>query len=306
MFKAMFNFLETDSDTAPENSDAAAVIDNLEQFAFYQELNEILKRLYGKTAQELRENGEHKKIISAIVNKEGLNYGNLPKGLISFHNYPNGPHTPIEEQLAEGAATEKRADGTVHIHFTVSADHCDKFNERLNKGVSQLGKELEVKFVTSLSEQKKSTDTLAVNPDNTPFRLNGELVFRPGGHGALIENLNDLDATVVFLKNIDNVVPESRRKTTLEYKKILAGYLLLVHDKIINYLGILESDAVSDEQLKEMTEFLREELNIDGPKINTLNRDDLRNFLINKFDRPLRVCGMVKNEGEPGGGPYLA
>ena len=305
MFKAMFNFLEGDSEQAPEGSDAEKVIENIEKFAFFDELNEVLRRLYGKDALELRAEGQHKKIISAIVNNEGLDYGNLPKGLLGFHSYPDGAHTPIEEQLAEAAVTERRSDGTVHVHFTVSPEHRSRFEARLRRAVEEIGRKYGVTFVTSLSEQKKSTDTLAVNPDNTLFRVEGELLFRPGGHGALIENLNDLDAEVVFLKNIDNVVPEHHRQPTVDYKQILAGHLILVHDRVCSYLEELEHGQPTTIQIDEMVQFLRHTLNIDNTRIKDMKPEELRDFLIAKFRRPLRVCGMVRNEGEPGGGPYI-
>lgn len=306
MFKAMFNFIDGPDMKAVPGSDAANVIDNLEKFAFFDELNDSLTRLYGKDAKALRAEGEHKKIISAIVNSEGLDYGNLPKGLLSFHSYVDGPHTPIEEQLSEAAATETRADGTVHVHFTVSPEHRAKFEKRLADATQRLGEKYGVTFVTSISEQKKSTDTIAVNPDNTPFRVDGELVFRPGGHGALIENLNDLDADVVFLKNIDNVVPDSHRDATVKYKKVLGGYLILIHDRVAQYLDELENGKPTHDQLVEMVSFLRDNFAIDNDKIPEMSDQQLAEFIHAKLNRPMRVCGMVKNEGEPGGGPYIA
>ena len=156
-----------------------------------------------------------------------------------------------------------------------------------------------------MSEQKASTDTVAVNEDNTLFRDNGELVFRPGGHGALIQNLNDIDSQVVFVKNIDNVVPDRLRGATLKYKKVIAGYLIELHDRITNYINMIDSRSYTDGQLEEVCGFLRDAFSFDAPELTALKGEDLATYLRVKLDRPLRVCGMVKNEGEPGGGPYI-
>ncbi len=157
-----------------------------------------------------------------------------------------------------------------------------------------------------MSEQLPSTDTVAVNEDNTLFREDGHPVFRPGGHGALIENLNTIDSAVVFIKNIDNVVPDSRREDTLRYKQVIAGYLIELHDAIARYTALIDSREYTPEQLEEIADFMREKFSFDSPELDTLKGEDLSTYLRSILDRPLRVCGMVKNEGEPGGGPYIA
>ena len=163
-----------------------------------------------------------------------------------------------------------------------------------------------VKFDISLSEQKSSTDTVAVNPDNTLFRENGSLVFRPGGHGALIANLNDIDHAAVFIKNIDNVVPDSLRGATLQYKQVIAGCMMQAHDKIEKYLRQINSGSYTIEDVREMIDFLHKVLNVRDEQMKHLEDADLVLYIKKKLDRPLRVCGMVRNEGEPGGGPYIA
>ena len=211
-------------------------------------------------------------------------------------------HTSLEEQLHEGVQTVT-ADGRVDIHFTVSADHHKLFDAKLAEAVPAVEAATGVKINVSLSEQKPSTDTPAANLDGTPFRNSaGEIVFRPGGHGALIRNLNDLDATVVFIKNIDNVVPEARRADTLHYKKVLGGVLMQVHDDIENYVRMLTEGDYDPADLAEIADFMQETLCITAPQLEAADPD----FMLAKLDRPLRVCGMVRNEGEPGGGPYLA
>ena len=180
------------------------------------------------------------------------------------------------------------------------------FEAKIAEAVPALEKKLGVKYNISLSEQKKSTDTVAVNPDNTPFREDGKLLFRPGGHGALIENLNDIDSAVVFIKNIDNVVPDSQRGVTLEYKKVIAGYLIEVHDKIEEYMRKINAGDYTMDDVREMISFMHDTLNLRDDAMKNLEDVDLVLYIKNKLNRPIRVCGMVRNEGEPGGGPYIA
>lgn len=306
MFKSLFAFVDGDNAAPAEGSEVSEVINNLADFAFYDDLNDKLFELYGLTAPQMVANRRYKEIISAIINPEGLNYGNLPKGLLKFHRYGEVSRTPLEEQLVEGSQTAADSTGHVRVHFTVSTDHRAKFEEKIANVLPALQQKRNVTFDISLSEQKPSTDTVAVNPDNTPFREGGHIVFRPGGHGALIENLNDLDSAVVFIKNIDNVVPDANRDATVKYKKVLAGYLMMAHDKIDGYMRVLEQGNYNIEDLREMITFLHDTLNIRHEKMKLMDDSELAVFIKEKLNRPLRVCGMVKNEGEPGGGPYIA
>lgn len=307
MFKALFAFADGDTDIPLPGSDVEKLIKGINNLAFIGELNDAVKRLYGLDVEQLIAAGRNRNLIAAIIRQEGMNYGNLPKGLLTFHRYADGStRTPLEEQLVEGAQTATSADGTVKLHFTVSGNHTELFNNKIAQAVPAIEKRLGVKFDISMSEQSPATDTIAVNPDNTIFREEGKPVFRPGGHGALIRNLNDLDSTVVFIKNIDNVVPDSRREATIRYKKVLAGMLIEAHDRIDLYTRMLNSGNYNDADMQMMKEFLCHTLSVSDKRLDTLAGQNLASYLAAKFDRPLRVCGMVRNEGEPGGGPFIA
>lgn len=305
MFKALFAFVNGDSDKPEPGSPVAMLVERIGDFAFYAELQEAVKRLYGVTVEELVEAGRYKDLVGAIILPEGLNYGQLPKALLTFHKYDDGRvRTAIEEQLAEGAQTAASSTGAVRLHFTVSGNHRKLFEAKLAEAVPAMEKTFGVKYDISLSEQKASTDTIAVTPDNELFRDdNGKLVFRPGGHGALIENLNDIDATVVFIKNIDNVVNESNRASTIEYKKLLGGMLLLVQDMVADMLDELKEPTA--EIVEEAVGFVESTLSYFSVDLSSdvpveKRAETLRRIL----DRPIRVCGMVRNDGEPGGGPF--
>ncbi len=307
MFKALFAFVNGEDSIPAEGSDVANLIASIDKTPFYDELNRVVVDLHGKNIHTLLEEKRYKDIIAAIILPEGLNYGNLPKAVLSFHRYPDGTvRTPLEEQLMEGAQTAA-VDGKVNLHFTVSAAHQGLFADKLAVAVPKFENATGLKYNVSTSEQKPSTDTIAAALDNSPFRDdNGNLVFRPGGHGALIENLNDIDATVVFIKNIDNVVPDSQRAATVHSKKVLAGTLILAHDKVEEYLRALREGSRDEQLLSAVVEFLKSTFSISSDKFDTLKGDALAEMLIGLLNRPLRVCGMVRNEGEPGGGPFIA
>ncbi|MDE6265766.1 MAG: DUF4301 family protein [Muribaculaceae bacterium] len=308
MFKALFSFVDGDNDVPAEGSDVDVLIKNIDKLAFFGELDETVRKLYGKGVRQLLDDGEARKVIGAIILPEGLNYGNLPKGLLTFHAYPQSgvTRTPLEEQMVEGVQTATTVDGHVNLHFTVSGNHRQLFIDKIAAVVPALEKEKGVKINVSLSEQMPSTDTIAVNSDNTPFRDNGELVFRPGGHGALIRNLNDIDSEVVFIKNIDNVVPDNFRDATITYKKVIAGVLVQVHDRIALYMDMLEKGNYTSADLDRMVHFLNSTLCVKEERLGDMDQTELAIYLKGKFNRPIRVCGMVRNEGEPGGGPYIA
>lgn len=305
MFKALFSFVDGSEDKAPEGSDVDRLLKDIHNVAFFDELDSVLRKTTGNGVEELLAEGRQKDVIRGIISADGLNYGNLPKGLLTFHRADNGTRTPVEEQLMEGAQSARQADGSVNMHLTVSPSHRDAFSRKLQQAIPAIEERMNVRINVTMSEQKPSTDTVAVNEDNTLFRENGSLVFRPGGHGALIQNLNDLDATVVFIKNIDNVVPDSRRGATLQFKKVIAGYLMELHDKAVEYIRLIDSRSYSEEQLEEIAGFLRRNFCFEAPELETLKGEDLAAYLRAKLDRPMRVCGMVRNEGEPGGGPYI-
>ena len=247
----------------------------------------------------------YKAIAAAMLNKEGLNYGQLPKGMLLFHKYPDGPRTPMEEHLVEGALYAASA-GESNVHFTVSHEHMEMFEQRVAEKKDIYAEKYGVKYNISFSEQKPSTDTVAANPDNTLFRNeDGSLLFRPGGHGALIENLNEIDADVIFIKNIDNVVPDRLKEETVEYKQLIAGVLVTLQKRAFEYLRMLNAGEYNHELLEEIIRFVQQDLCCRKPDIKELEDAELVIYLKKKLNRPMRVCGVVKNVGEPGGGPFL-
>ena len=303
MFKDLFSFSEANYDVPTTNFEKT-FFNNLEHYAFFSALDAQCKKLHNKDCEELLKEGEYKKIVNALLQKEGLNYGQLPKGLLLFHRYEDSVRTPAEEHLVEGALYAKEADGTVSVHFTVSPEHRSLFEAHIKENVPALEKKFGVKYNISFSEQKSSTDTVAATPNNEPFRLDdGSLLFRPAGHGALIENLNDIAADILFIKNIDNVVPDRLKPETVHNKKMLAGVLVSLQKKTFNYLHLLESGQYSPIDLQEIKLFLEKELCC--KTLLPLEGKALADYLYQKLNRPMRVCGMVPNVGEPGGGPFL-
>lgn len=305
MFKDLYAFLDADYHT-PTTAFEQTFFDNLNKFAFYESLDSACKRLYAKEIRELLDEHKYKKIVKALLSEEGLDYGNKPKGLLLFHSYPEGNRTPVGEQLSEGALYAKDSHEGVHIHFTVSSEHINLFDALLAARKSSYGYKLGADYDITYSIQKPSTDTIAVDANNQPFRdSDGSLLFRPGGHGALIQNLNEMDSDVVFIKNIDNVIPDAQKPEEARWKKILAGLLVTTQQKAFDYLYQLEKPTqLSADDIAEMLRFVHTELCIDAPNKFNSNQDAV-DFLKTKLNRPFRVCGMVKNVGEPGGGPFL-
>lgn len=306
MFKALFEFVDGNESIPAPGSPVAQLVENFSKLPFADELDKTVQRLHGKTASQLISEGKIKELIAALILTDGMNYGALPKGLLKFHKYGSDSRTPVEEQLTEGAQTASNSSGVVNLHFTVSSNHRKLFEEKLSQVIPETEKRTGKKFKVTLSEQKASTDTVAANPDNTPFREDGKLLFRPGGHGALIENLNDIEQAVVFIKNIDNVVPDSLRDSTVRYKEIIAGYMMELHDRIVACLDSLAAGDYDEEKLDEIYVFLHEKFSLTDPRFMSLDLTHRAVYLREKLDRPLRVCGMVRNEGEPGGGPFIA
>ena len=305
MFKDLFEFVDSEK-TKPETDFEKKFFDNIRKFAFFDDLNAVCRENTKKDISELIADNRYKEIIINLLTKEGLNYGNLPKGLLKFYSYPDGNRTACEEHLVEGAGYAKSETGKVNIHFTVSPEHRPLFLELVNRKKGDYEQKFDVNYDISFSEQKPSTDTIAVDLDNNPFRDDdGKLLFRPGGHGALIENLNDIEADVIFIKNIDNVVPDRFKADTVLYKKLIAGVLIAIQKKIFDYLKLIESGQYTHEQILDIIRFVQQELNVRNPETKILEDAELTLYLKSKLDRPLRVCGMVKNVGEPGGGPFF-
>ena len=279
MFKELFEFVNE----GKRGKGVDTLLEHIREFAFWPELEAVLPA-----------GADDRATVDAIVNR-GLDYGHKPKGLVTFHAYPEGARKAVEEHLVEGA-TYAAANGVARIHFTVSPEHMEGFRTLLSAKVPVYEKRFGIRYDISFSVQKSSTDTIAVNPDNTPFRQDdGRLLFRPAGHGALIENLNEIDADVIFIKNIDNVTTDALRGDTVRYKKVLAGVLLDLQAQAFEYLRALDAGSAD---LASVAGFIEQKLCVKLPA--SYDAALLRSIL----DRPIRVCGMVRNEGEPGGGPF--
>jgi len=279
-------------------------IKSIHSFAFYNELK-IALAADGHDADRLLSQGRYKPILEYLLSSKGLGYAQLPKGLIKFHTYDDHPRTALEEQLVEAVAYVRDQNGVVRIHFTVAPAYKADFEERIRAIRAQYEKGV-ITFSISLSVQEPSSDTIAVDPENRPFRdREGRLVFRPGGHGALLANLNDLKGDIVFIKNIDNVAVERLQKSNDQFKKALGGYLVRLQNAIFRYLRKLTGRNRSEDLIGEAAEFIQEELFLEPPSerhglSDRVKIDGLKSLL----NRPLRICGMVPNAGEPGGGPF--
>ncbi len=304
MFKDMFAFLSADYDK-PTTAFEKTYFDHIHQFAFFATLDDKCRENEGKGVDQLMAEGNYKAVVANMLNPVGLNYGQLPKGLLLFHNYEEGARTPMEEHLVEGALYAA-SNGEANVHFTVSHEHMQLFEEKVKAKKDGYAQKYGIQYNISFSEQKPSTDTVAANPDNTPFRTeDGKLLFRPGGHGALIENLNEIDADVIFIKNIDNVVPDRLKEDTVTYKQLIAGVLVTLQKKAFEYLCLLDTGKYDHSQLEEIIRFVQRDLCCRKQDIKHLEDAELVIYLRKKLNRPMRVCGVVKNVGEPGGGPFL-
>lgn len=308
MFKALFGFLDSyDAKTEAfetyverTNDGAMKAFSNaMEKFPFYEL---VTSRLGNRKATK----GEQVyAFVQELLDESALNYGFYPKGLLPFHKYGNHTATPFEEHLKEGALYGA-TNGAAKLHFTVSEQHEEMFKKELEEVEARVMKSTGTHFDVGYSFQKSATDTIAVDMDNAPFRnADGSLLFRPGGHGALIENLNEQDADIIFIKNIDNVAVMRDAEAVAESKKILAGVLVSVQGQAFSYSNELEQGTVDASKAAKIKTFLETRLNAGLPDSydNSPLQEQLA-MLTHKLDRPIRVCGMVKNEGEPGGGPF--
>ena len=292
MFKNLFEFLGADYDV-PETKFEKTFFEQIEKFAFYNDLNAACEKAFEKNIPALMAEGDYKAVVAALLEAAGLNYGALPKGLLKFHRYEDGSRTPLEEHLVEGALYAANKNGKVNVHFTVSPEHRRLFENLVADKAAVYAKKYGVDYNVTFSEQKPCTDTIAADMNNQPFR-------------ALIENLNDLDADIIFIKNIDNVVPDKLKGDTVLYKKLIAGVLVALQQKAFAYLELLDSGRYTHEQVLEILQFLQKKLFCKNPETKNLEDAELVLYLKEKLNRPMRVCGMVKNVGEPGGGPFLA
>jgi len=302
MFKDLFSFLESEDDQL--DGFTQKFISELNQFAFYQDLDTHLQK-EGESIASLLEKKEYKKLVATLLTDSGLGYGNLPKGLLKFHAYKDANRCPAEEHLVEGTQYGVGKNKEVQIHFTVSPEHQEGFVKEINSHLPRLEQQTGLEFKVSFSHQKKSTDTIAVGALDEPFlEEDGSLLFRPAGHGALLENLNEISADLIFIKNIDNVVPDRLKPITQTYKMALAGWLLKVQNRVFEALQELDLE-VSTRSVNLSEAVYASDLGGLVPKsISKLSLVEQAAFFKSKLNRPIRVCGMVKNTGEPGGGPF--
>ena len=304
MFKELFTFASTyygvSGNFGKEFPEVATFLEHLRTFAFYDDLKKEMARA-SLDIQDYMQRGDYSTIINFLLKSQYLGYGSKPKALLKFHRYGALQRTPLEEHIVEGAEYALSWDGRERLHFTVSPEHRMLFRNKVNEVKRYYEEELGVKLEISYSEQKHYTDTIAVDEYNQPVRdEEGRLVFRPGGHGALLENLRECNADVIFIKNIDNVVPDWGKHTTIVYKKALAGMLMETQDTIFGLIRQLKDKGTDDNALQQAAEFIEQRLGIVlGAKEHTKER------LIGLLNRPIRVCGMVRNQGEPGGGPFF-
>ncbi len=301
MFKDLYSFAATYFGVAKnfekEFPEVKEFLENIHSFAFFNDLKACMLRSE-LDIEEYLHRGDYSTVINFLLKEQYLGYGSLPKALLKFHRYGEVQRTPLEEHIVEGALYAKNSDDTVDLHFTISPEHKKAFRRKLAEVKHYYESTFGIRLKVTFSEQKHYTDIIAVDEQNQPIRdEEGKLVFRPGGHGALIENLNEQRADIIYIKNIDNVVPDWMKHTTVIYKQVLAGMLLELREKVFDALRTL--DAQPDQKtLERLTDFAKNDLHImvpEGCDAQTLHR------LLN---RPIRICGMVKNLGEPGGGPF--
>ena len=298
------DFINTEVE-ADVGRDFEIFVKSIKKFAFYDALKAVMKK-NNLDIDHLTGAGEYKKILEYILTPKGLNYGNLPKGLIEFHKYSSCSRTPFEEHLVEAAEYTKDQNNQCRIHFTVSPDYALLIKEHINEK-SKFHEKSGINFKITYSSQQPSTDTIAVDEQNNPFReaADGKLFFRPGGHGALLNNLNSVNGDIIFLKNIDNVVPDRLKQNTFLYKKALGGFLVELQNKIFIFLRKLSSGDIDQQNFEEMFDFIKKCLLISIPNdLKSASKKEKSAWLFSKLNRPIRVCGMVKNTGEPGGGPF--
>ena len=279
-------------------------ITNLKYFAFYEDLKS-LPSLEKFDLDNISDEDDISIILRKVLDSSGLNYSFYPKGAILFHKYIGENRTAFEEHIFEAVELLSDQSGVVRIHFTISEEHAELFNEIINKAIKHFHKK-SLQVNVTYSFQKKTTDTISVTLDNQLFKdSSNKLVFRPGGHGALIENLNDLDADIILIKNIDNILPSTKNVESVKSKKILTGFLIKLQTQVFNYLKVLDSRNVKESNINEIKKFAADYLSVQFiDSFEGKTTDEKVDYLFDRLNRPLRVCGMVKNEGHPGGGPF--
>jgi hypothetical protein len=305
MFKDLYEYVDSTEEDLGKFPQAEKTIRQISDFAFVEALDKTL-RFGGVNLETELLKSNNKKIIRHIINSEGLDYGHNPKALIQFHRYDDEVRTAIEEHLVEAAMYCKDKQSKARLHFTISPEHLPKVKILLDKVLDKYSKRYNVEYEIKLTTQKSSTDIFAVNLDNTPARdEHGNLIFRPSGHGALLDNLQETESEIIFVKNIDNVEQDCFKKEEVRYKKALGGLLIRLKETCGVLLQVLDSEDCSQEQIDEILKVLQSDFSIDLLKADEFESNkEYVEYLRTFFNRPLRVCSMVKNEGQPGGGPF--
>jgi hypothetical protein len=259
-----------------------------------------------KCASEFIEQKNIKSLLDYILSAKGLNFGWLPKALIPFHHYRAGEaRTALEEHLFEAAQYVRSAGDVCYLHFTISQEHKNNITKKIKAVKSKYENLCRIKYKISSSVQSPLTNMLAVDENNLPLRdAAGNLIFRPGGHGSLLANLKNLDADLIFIKNIDNIAPEKLLKKILPYKKMLGGLALKIQQEIFVILRQMENDEIDSRQIEKIKNYCSL-INVVFPR--NMSRQSLKiqkQIIFSSLNRPLRVCAIVRNEGEPGGAPF--
>ncbi|NLI83653.1 MAG: DUF4301 family protein [Deltaproteobacteria bacterium] len=279
-------------------------LENLKRFPFHEDLAKAVSN-DGLSLSRMIEEHQYRLILEYLLTEIGLAYGVLPKGLLKFHRYREECRTAFEEHLMEAVDFVGRGSSSCRIHFTVSPEHRRRFEELLEQVGPLYEARLGASYSVDFSLQKPSTSTIAVDRDNRPFKdRSGQLVFRPGGHGALLENLNDLKGDLIYVKNVDNVAPDRLKGPIGHWKRILGGYLMEVQDQVHAYVRRLLS-GIDRKTTEEVAAFAAERLLLQFPRaFQDWPWERKYVFLLGRLNRPIRVCGVVKNVGEPGGAPF--
>jgi len=313
MFKFLFQFLkhynpekETVEEYAERQNDnlIKTFVSNLENFPFYEEVLSKAKTI-NPNFESLSKDEACLEFVKTMLNEDALNYSFFPKGLLPFHNYKTGAITAFHERLLE-STLYATSNNKANLHFTVSEKHHPYFNSELNKIKDNLEAETNTTFNVSYSYQKGETETIALTTNNDIYRNeDGSILFRPAGHGALIENLNAINSDLIFIKNIDNIVVFNQNKKLVKYKKLIAGVLIEAQEQAFSFLHKLDNESVSEADMLTIAMFLSKKMNVSvGDEFDDLSSEKKKQYLKAKLNRPIRVCAMVKNEGEPGGGPF--
>ncbi|MEI6901265.1 MAG: DUF4301 family protein, partial [Bacteroidota bacterium] len=317
MFKHLYEFRERFANHAEYFQDfledqtlysAYRFFGQLSSFAFLEDLKSVMAR-DGITLAQLLIKHDFRTILDYILLNNGLGYGDLPKALIKFHQYGHISRVAAEEHLVEAASFATDYQGIARVHFTLSPEHIEKFNNVISKVLPDYEEKYQVKYQISLSIQDKATDTIAVDEQNVPFRKeDGKLLFRPSGHGALLSNLNKIDSDIIFIKNIDNIIQEGQAQTSVANKKLLGGYLIYIMETVHGFLRKAEACEVTESNIEQILLFLEDtfffKVSKDPTNLKKRSLGQQTKILSYLLNRPIRVCGMVKNEGEPGGGPF--